>query len=86
MRTVETAMNVATTIGDPSLMDHFDWDIIVPEVSQIQGVPLKWMRSFERIKSIRESRANNAQAQEDIQSAPGEAAMLKAVNEVEKSG
>lgn len=85
MRTVETAMNVAGTLQDPSIMDHFDWDTIIPEVAGIHGVPTKWMKSFEMIAQERQERAEAQQRAEAREAAPGQAALLKAGNEVQKT-
>lgn len=85
MRTVTHALEIATNLQDPSVMDHFDWDVIIPEVASIHGVPLKWMKDMKKIQATRMARAENQQAQEDIQAAPGEAALMKAQNEVEKT-
>jgi hypothetical protein len=77
MRTVETTLNVVNITQNPEPLDHFDWDVIVPELSEIHGVPAKWMRDLKSVQAIREGRAEQAQTQEMIQGAPAAAAMLK---------
>lgn len=78
MRSVETALTVVNVTQNPAPMDHFNWDVIIPEISEIQGVPAKWMRAAEEVQAIREGRAEQAQAQQEIQAAPAQAAMIKA--------
>lgn len=78
MRTVELALKIALEAQNPEPLDHFNWDVVVPEVASIQGVPVKWMRSIEEIMSMRQGREEQAQAQQAIQAAPGMAAMTKA--------
>ena len=78
MRSVESTLTVVNVTGDPSPMDHYDWDTIVPEVAEIQGVPTRWMRSPEDIEAIRQGRQKAAQTQEQIQAAPAAAALIKA--------
>jgi hypothetical protein len=78
MRTVETALAVVNVTQNPEPLDYFDWDKIVPEISEIQGVPVRWMRSFEQVQALRQGRAQQMQTQETIQAAPAAAAMIKA--------
>lgn len=85
MRTVEMAVQVASQTQNPEPLDWFNWDEIVPEVSQIQGVPPKWMRSLEQVQAIRQGR-NDAQArQEMMQGAPGAAAIMKSTAALAKA-
>lgn len=84
MRTVETALNVVNVTQNPEPLDHFNWDVIIPEVGDIQGVPSRWMRAKEEIDAIRQGRAQQAQTQEMIQAAPGAAAMVNAAGKVQK--
>lgn len=78
MRTVETTLNIVNVTQNPEPLDHFNWDVIIPEVSEIQGVPARWMRAAEEVQAIREDRAQQAQTQTAIQAAPGAAALVKA--------
>jgi hypothetical protein len=85
MRTVETALQVVNVTQNPEPLDFFDWDIIIPEVGEISGVPARWMRSKEKVQEIRSGRAEEAQDQKLIQGAPAAAAMVKAVGQVQKA-
>lgn len=78
LRTVESAVSVSANTQNPEPLDHFDWDVIIPELSEIYGVPARWMRSIEQVKAIREGRAQDAQTQQLIQGAPAAAALVKA--------
>ncbi len=78
MRTVESALAIVNVTQDPAPLDHFDWDVIIPEVSSIHGVPSKWMRSFEQIQAMREGRAKQAEVQQAVEAAPGAAAIMNA--------
>lgn len=78
MRTMEAVINVANVTGDPSALDHFDWDTIVPDLSDINAVPVKWRKSMDQIQAIREGRAQQQQEQQMIQAAPSVAALEKA--------
>lgn len=84
MRTAEVALKIALEGQNPAVLDHFDWDVIMPEIADIQGVPARWMRSLDQIKIIRESRAQESEQATAIQAAPAAAAMVKAVNQKPK--
>jgi hypothetical protein len=78
MRVVEKALEVVNVTQNPEPLDFFDWDVIIPDLSDIHGVPTHWMRSLDKIKAMRDGRAQQAQAQQAAQMAPGAAAMIKA--------
>lgn len=78
MRTVEATLNIVNVTQDPAPLDHFDWDTIVPELSEINAVPIRWTRSLEAVQAIREGRAQERQEQQAIQAAPSAAAIMKA--------
>jgi hypothetical protein len=78
MRTLESTLQVVNITQNPEPLDFFNWDVIIPQVSEIQGVPVSWMRSLDQVQSIRQGRAQQQQVQQAIQAAPGAAAMIKA--------
>jgi len=78
MRTVESALGVANATGNPSLLDHFNWDVIMPDLADINAVPVKWRNSLDQVKVIRDGRSQQAQEQQMIQAAPAAAAIMKA--------
>lgn len=79
MRTVESTLSVANVTGDPSPLDHFNWDIIVPELSDINAVPARWRRSMDEVSKIRQGRAQAQQEQQALEAAPSAASIVKAV-------
>lgn len=81
MRTIQSALEIVNVTQDPSPLDHFDWDVIVPEVAEINGTPLRWMRSPEIIAQMRQSRAQAQQAAQETQAAPAAAQLVKAVKQ-----
>lgn len=78
MRSVETSITVATQTGNPEPLDHWNWDVIVPEVADINGVPARWRNDPAKIQAIRENRAQQAAAAQETEAAPGNAAMINA--------
>ncbi len=77
MRTVESTLSVVNVTQDPAPLDHFDWDVIIPEISDIQAVPARWMRSMDDVLKLREGRAKAQQAQQMIEAAPAAASVMK---------
>lgn len=77
MRTVESTLAIVNVTQNPEPLDHFNWDVIVPEISSIHGVPERFLRSMDEVQAIREGRAQEAQDQKMIQAAPAAAAMMK---------
>lgn len=77
MRTIQSALEIVNVTQDPSPLDFFNWDQIVPEVAEINGTPLRWMRSLEEVAQIRQGRAQAQQQQQAIEAAPSMASMAK---------
>lgn len=79
LRTIELALNASTQAQNPALLDHFNWDVIVPEMADINGMPASWRNGPQQIQAAREARAQAAEEQQQIQAMPGVAAMTKSV-------
>lgn len=78
MRTLENVLTIVNATQDPSPLDRFDFDVIIPQMAEIQGVPESWMASDEKVAAKRQARQQAAQQQQQIQAAPAAAAMMKA--------
>lgn len=78
MRAVETAKEIANITQDQSYLDPFDFDTALPDIADIQGAPIEWMATPEKINQKRLARVQAARRQEAIQAAPAQAAMMKA--------
>jgi hypothetical protein len=78
MRTVENLIQVATQAQDPSVLDYFNWDEIVPDYAAINAVPPRWMNDMKKVASIRQQRQAQMAQEAQVRAAPGQAAMAKA--------
>ena len=78
MRAVENTLSIVNVTQDPTPLDHYDWDVIVPEINAINGVPTKWLRSLDQIQAMRQQRAQANQVEQAARVAPGAAALIKA--------
>jgi len=79
-RSVQAALDVVNTTGDMSPLDHFNWDVIMPEIAAIHGVPISWLNSPQDLLRLRDQRAQDKQLQQAATLAPGAAAMTNAVS------
>ncbi len=79
MRTFESVAAVADTTQDPSALDHFNMDVIVPQVAAINAVPISWMASPDDIVAKREARQQQQQQQQMLDAAPAVSGALKAI-------
>lgn len=79
MRTAEFAVQVAVNTQSPEPLDWMNWDVIIPELADINAVPARWMRGAQEIQAIRQGRQQQMAAQQMTQALPGIAAMTKAV-------
>lgn len=51
-RLMQVAVEVAANTQNPEPLDHFNWDVIIPEMADIQGVPERWMRSMDEVQAL----------------------------------
>jgi hypothetical protein len=80
MRTFSWAAEMAAQTQDPSVMDWFDVDAMVPELADLNGMPVRWIRGQEDVEAIREKRQGDQAAAQITQALPGMAQMMKATN------
>ena len=78
IRTVESTLSVVNITGDPAPLDHFDWDVIVPELADINAVPIRWRKSMDDINAVRDGRAKAQQRKQVLDSGNNIAALAKA--------
>lgn len=79
LRTFESAGAFANLTGDPAALDHFNLDVIIPELSKINAVPASWMRDLSAVAEVRDARAQQAQIQQAVEAAPAAAGLVKAI-------
>jgi hypothetical protein len=77
MRSLDYVTGIVNITKDPSPLDHYDWDTIIPELSDIHAVPVKWRKSLDDVMKLREQRAQQAEMQQAIEAAPAASGMMK---------
>lgn len=85
-RTMETAIQIVNVTQDPSILDVFDMDTALPEISEINGMPVSWLADDETVAKKRQARAQAQARQEQIQAAPAAAATMKAAVAAKQAG
>ena len=78
MRSMQWAAEISAQTQDPSAMDWFDVDVIIPELLAINGAPFRFARDPAKVAQIRQGRQQANQAAQLTQALPGMAAMAKA--------
>lgn len=79
MRLVDWATPYIQVSGDTSPLDHLDWDVAIPELADIQGVPARWVRDSNGVAAIRQGRAQQAAQQQAVDALPGVGGLMKAM-------
>ena len=86
MRSVEFALGVTNGTGDPSHLDHFNFNTAIPEISEYQGTPGRWMNDENAKKAIAEARETQRQASELISNAGNLAGAAKTMTDIGEQG
>lgn len=86
MRSVQFSIQMAEATGDPSVLDNFDLDEAVPEISDRMAVPPRWLNSPDKKQSIRDQRAKQQAASEATQNAAGLAAAAQTAVSIKQPG
>jgi hypothetical protein len=77
-RTIEGVRELVNITQDPSYLDPFNFQVAIPEIARRQGVLESWMASVQEIAGKQQARAQQQQRQQQIESAPGQAALINA--------
>ena len=85
-RVLEVVKEMVNITQDPSLLDPFDFDVAIPAISDIQGVPESWMADDKKIDAKRKNRAAAQREKMRVDALPSEAAMVKAKAVAAKAG
>lgn len=75
MRVVQWAAEVSQLTQNPAPLDHFNWDVIIPDLSLNQAVPGRYMATAEQLKAIRDGRQQQAAIEQVIKAGPAVASI-----------
>lgn len=79
-RSVQFAAEIAGQTQDPSIMDWFNWDVIMPDMVDINGAPYRYVNDPETVAAKRQQRDQQQAMAQTAQALPGMAAMLKSAS------
>lgn len=74
----EMALKIAAESQDPSVLDWIDVDAAMPELADINAVPVRWVSSMEKVQALREGRGKAQETQQLVDALPGIAGLVKA--------
>lgn len=77
-RSIQHTLEIVNVTQDPSLLYHYNFNEIIPEMAAIQGVPLKWMNDPKVVAQMKQQQMQAQEEQAMIQAAPAAAALTKA--------
>ena len=78
LRTLDVAHQIAINSGDPSIYDHFEFDVMLPEIGNMNEMPERWSSSPQSLAAKRKNRQAAEQRQAAIAALPAQAQMVKA--------
>jgi hypothetical protein len=67
---VQSSIEVATATGDPSPLDHYNFDVAIPELAEHRSVPTRWMNTPDQVAQLRQGRQNQQAQAQIAQAAP----------------
>ena len=85
LRTLDIAHNVAINSGDSSVYDYFAFDRIIPDLGDINEMPVSHSSTPQELAAKRKNRQAAEQKQQQINALPAQAAMIKAQAAAAKS-
>lgn len=81
IRMLQMAAEIAAQTQDPSGLDWFNVDAMIPGLAQAQAMPASWMHGQEEVDQKRKGRQEQQATQQMIEAAPSMAAMMKATQQ-----
>lgn len=79
MRSVQMASEVVNLTGDSSHLDHFNFGVAIPEMSDHMNVPARWLNDEKTKKALADGRAQAQQQEQLLKNAAPIAGAVKAV-------
>jgi hypothetical protein len=77
LRMFQYAGEIAANTQDPSALDWFNVDEMIPALADAQAMPASWVRSKKDVEAIRQGRQQQQATQQLIDAAPAMASMMK---------
>lgn len=78
MRMLETSLQIVQSTQDPTPMFYFNFDQIIPDMAEIQGLPAKWIKTLDEVNQMKAAQQQKVSTDQLIQAGPSAAAVIKA--------
>lgn len=85
-RAVEFALGIVDATQDPSHLDHFNFDVAIPEIADKTAVPTRWMNDPRVIEAKRQGRQQQQDVQQAIEAAPAVASIAATAAKTQQPG
>lgn len=86
MRWSEMLANAANITGDPSPMDHINWDAAAPDIGDKMDVRARYINTPEIVAQKREARAKQMEQEMMLKAAPAAASVAATAAKTEQGG
>lgn len=84
MRSVEMSLGIAQATGEQKHLDHYNFDVAIPEISDNMAVPARWMNDDDTKKAMQASREEQQEQQQLIENAGNLAGAAKTAQSLEE--
>lgn len=78
MRMMQTSLEIAQATQDPTVMFYYNFDNIMPDLADINGLPAKWVNTLETVQAMKQGLQEQQATEQLIQAGPSAAAVIKA--------
>lgn len=85
VRMLETSKEIVNITGDMGYLDWFDGDVALPAMARNQLVPESYIADDQKMAAKRKNRAQAQARQQQLESLPGQAAMINAQTKMQKA-
>src|SRR5262249_34921527 len=85
VRMLETSKEIVNITGNQAYLDWFDGDVALPSMARNQLVPESYIADDRKIAAKQKARAQEQARQQQIDSLPGQAAMINAQTKMQKA-
>jgi hypothetical protein len=82
---LETSKEIVNITGDLSYLDWFDGEVALPAMARNQLVPESYIADQRKMAAKQKARAQQQARQQQLESLPGQAAMLNAQTKMQKA-
>ena len=84
LRSIEMTLQIVNATQDPSHLDHYNFDVAIPEISNYLAVPQRWLNDDKKKEEIAENRGAQQEQEQLMKNAGPIAGALKTASEMQQ--